>query len=145
MKKIIRGKVYDTDTAEKVGGWAKGLEDNLYWVEEELYRKRTGEFFLCGSGGPGSKYAVSTGDSNWRSGEEIIPLSYQAAQEWAEKRLSADEYEAIFGEVVEDDSKTMMTIYLPTATAERVKRAAQAAGKSISSYVDEILSEGVSR
>lgn len=145
MKKIIRGKVYDTDTAEKVGGWAKGLEDNLYWIEEELFRKRTGEFFLCGSGGPGSKYAVSTGDSNWRSGEEIIPLSYQAAQEWAEERLTADEYEAIFGEVVEDDTKTMVSLYLTTATAERLKRSAQAAGMTVSAYADSILSREVAR
>ena len=47
MKKIINGKVYDTQKAECVGKWNNGLA-GFDWCEEELYRKRTGEFFLFG-------------------------------------------------------------------------------------------------
>lgn len=139
MKKIINNKVYDTKTAKKLGEWYKNWEDNLYRVTEELYRKRTGEFFLYGYGGPGSKYGVSSGNGNWSSSEEIIPLSYEAAQEWAEKYLDGEGYEAIFGEVVEDDTKTMVAIYLPTSKVETYKRSAAKNGLSLTAYLEDLL------
>lgn len=140
MKKIINNKVYDTETAVKVGEWDNGQRNNnLYWCIEELHRKRTGEFFLYGYGGPGSKYAVSLGDSSWSGGEKIIPLTYQAAQKWAETHLDGDKYEAIFGSVEEDDSRTMVAIYLPTHKAEQYKRSASKAGLSLTSYLESLL------
>lgn len=140
MKKIINNKVYDTKTAVKVGEWDNGRwDDRLYRCAEDLYRKRTGEFFLHGYGGPGSKYAVSIGDSNWSSGEQIIPLTYQAAQKWAEEHLDGDEYEAIFGEVVEDDTKTMVAVYLPTSKVEQYKRSAAQNGLSLTAYLEGLL------
>lgn len=51
------------------------------YVEETLYRKRTGEFFLFGQGGPASKYAVSTGLNSWSGGSKIIPLSVAEAKQ----------------------------------------------------------------
>lgn len=140
MKKIINNKVYDTSTAEKVGEWDNGRwDDRLYRCAEVLYRKRTGEFFLHGYGGPGSKYAVSTGNSNWSSGEKIIPLSYEAAQKWAEEHLDGEEYEAIFGEITEDDSKTMVAIYLSISKVEHYKRSAAKEGLSLTSYLEGLL------
>ena len=68
---------------------------------ETLYRKRTGEFFLYGEGGPMSKYGVAYGDNEWGYGEEIRPLTVDEAKAWAEKHLDADEYEEVFGEVEE--------------------------------------------
>ena len=43
MKKIINGKRYDTETAEKIGVWdnARSISD-FDCCEETLYRKRTG-------------------------------------------------------------------------------------------------------
>ena len=47
MKKIIRGRQYDTDTAQRIGSWDNGLSGtDLEYTSETLYRKRTGEFFL---------------------------------------------------------------------------------------------------
>ena len=140
MKKVIKGKVYDTDTAEKVGEWDNGKwDDRLYICEEALYRKRTGEFFLYGYGGPGSKYAVSAGNSSWSGGEKIIPLTYEAAQEWAEEHLDGDKYEAIFGEVVEDDTKTMISLYLTNTKVEQYKRNAAKEGLSLTAYLQSML------
>lgn len=141
MKKIINNKVYDTATAKKVGEWYKNWEDQMYRVTEELYRKRTGEFFLYGYGGPGSKYGVSSGNGNWSSSEEIIPLTYESAQKWAENYLDGDEYEAIFGEVVEDDTKTMVAIYIQSSKAEQYKRAAAQAGMSLTAYLESLLNK----
>lgn len=139
MKKIINNKAYDTDTATQVGSWSSKPDNDLYYCIEELYRKRTGEFFLYGYGGPGSKYAVSTGNSHWSSGEKIIPLTYEAAQKWAEEHLDGAEYEAIFGEITENDNKTVITLYLQTSKVERCKRNAAKAGISLSAYLEKMI------
>lgn len=138
MKKIINGKVYDTDKAKAVGWYFSG-EDRLHRVSETLYRKRTGEFFLHGDGGAATSYAEPRGDGGWAPGERIAPLSYVAAREWAEARLCADDYEDIFGEVREDDSKTCVSLSLSRTVYEQAKRAAAAEGLSLSAYVEGTL------
>ena len=50
MKKIINGKLYNTDTARQIGSWDNNITDRLYWVSETLYQKQRGEFFLPPSG-----------------------------------------------------------------------------------------------
>lgn len=140
MKKIINNKVYDTRTAECVGEWSNGCYTNDFnYCSEDLYRKRTGEFFLHGDGGAMSKYAVSSGNGNWGGGEKIIPLTYDAAQEWAQEHLSGEEYEAIFGEVVEDESRSSVTVYMSTAAIERAKRAASQSAMSLSAYIESLI------
>ena len=52
MNKVIRGKRYNTETAKLVGTWeANEPENSDFWEKEELYQKRSGEFFLIGQGG----------------------------------------------------------------------------------------------
>lgn len=136
MKKIIRGKRYDTDTAKLVGEyWNEISPRDFGYLDEALYQKRTGEYFLHGQGGAMTKYAVSTGQNSWSGGEQIIPLSYEAAKEWAEERLSADEYEDIFGEVEEDETKKTVAYSLPVATIETVKREASERGIGLSEVI----------
>ena len=100
MKKIINGKKYDTDTAKKIATHSR-CHGDFSDYSETLYLKKTGEFFLYGSGGPMSKYATPAGQNSWSGGSEIIPLSKEKAQKWAEKHLGVDEYETLFGEVEE--------------------------------------------
>ena len=99
MKKIINGRLYDTDTAKNVGQWSNGGGwRDFRHVEETLYRKRTGEFFLHGAGGPMTCYAKQVECGGGLFGDEkIIPLTDSEAREWAEKNLDADEYAEIFG------------------------------------------------
>lgn len=140
MKKIINGKVYDTESAKLIGEWDNGRYGRDFGrCAEDLYQKRTGEFFLHGGGGPMSKYAVSHGDNEWSGGEKIIPLSYDAAREWAESHLPAEEYEAIFGAVQEDDSRVTITLSLSASSVELAKRAAAQAGISLSSYIEGLI------
>lgn len=137
MKKIINGKLYNTDTARLVGEWsnAGGWQD-LGHLEETLYQKKTGEFFLHGEGGPASKYAEQTGQNSWTGGEKIIPLSYETARQWAEDHLTADQYQAVFGEVAEDDSRTTLLLSLPASTVKKIKQEAVQAGMTVSAYID---------
>ena len=142
MKKHINGKMYDTDTAKCIGQWDNGRYGrDLDACEESLFRKRTGEFFLYGSGGPMSKYSVSRGNNNWSGGEQIIPLSWQSAREWAEEHLDGDQYETIFGAVEEDDSRETVTYSLSKSAAEKARREASKVGVSASAYIETLITK----
>lgn len=136
MKKIINGKLYDTTTAREVASCyhGEGPRDFRYY-SESLYRKRTGEYFLAGEGGPMSKYAKSAGQNSWTGGEAITPLSYQEATEWAEREMDADDYQAEFGAVPEDGELAHLHISLPADVADRIRKAAAEAGLSVSALI----------
>ena len=140
MKKIIKGKIYDTDTATFLAEYDSGhsVTDFQHYTEE-LYQKKTGEFFIYGEGGPASRYSQACPTGGWDGGRKIVPLTYEQAREWAEKNLNADEYEEIFGEVVEDDSRMTVTLSLSVGAVERAKRAAAKEGTSLSGYIENLL------
>lgn len=136
MKKIINGKLYNTETATQVGAWDNGRSyRDLSYCAETLFRKKTGEYFLYGDGGATTKYAQYIGDNQWGGSSQIIPLAYDTARQWAEEHLPAEEYESEFGAVPEDDSTAFLNISIRADTAERIRRAASAAGKTISDYL----------
>lgn len=101
MKKIIAGKLYDTETAVAIGdnGYSNPGDFHYWW--ETLYKKKTGEFFLFGEGGPASCYGEQFAQNSWRSGSEIRPLSEDEAKEWAMENIDADDYMEHFGPVEE--------------------------------------------
>lgn len=140
MNKIINGRRYDTEKAKKVAeAYSKLARNDFGYWEEELYRKRTGEFFLYGWGGPSSRYSVSAGLNSWSGGEKIIPLTIEEAQEWAEKHLDGDEYEEIFGEIIETDEKKTVTLSLNMGAIEALKRKAAAEKISLSEFVERLI------
>lgn len=140
MKKIINGKVYDTETAKELASWSDGMSfRDFSHMKETLFRKKTGEFFLYGQGGPMTKYAVSAGQNSWSGGSKIIPLTWESAREWAEEHLGANDYESIFGPVAEDDSRTTIALSLSAGSVERAKRAAAQAGISLSAYIESLI------
>ncbi|AXF52342.1 MAG: hypothetical protein [Inoviridae sp.] len=141
MKKVINGKMYNTETAKFLAAAEYKYRGDLYFCREELYQKKTGEFFLHGEGGPATKYAESCGIDAWTSGEDIMPLTYKAATKWAEENVDADKYEEIFGEVEENESKKAVTLSLQTSLVENLKRKAAEEGKQLSKYIEDILKE----
>ena len=47
MRKVIKNKLYDTDTAKFIGTYNKGIgEADRNWTQKNLYLKKTGEFFI---------------------------------------------------------------------------------------------------
>ena len=139
MKKIINGKVYDTATARCIGGISYGLSDRLYGWTEDLYCKRTGEYFLHGEGGPGSKYSEPVSPSETRGSERIYPLSYDDARAWAAQHLTADEYAAEFGEITEGDASVRLNLYMGASTIERARREAAKIGTTLSAYIESAV------
>ena len=136
MKKIIGGKLYDTETAKEIGSkyHGEGARDFRHY-SETLYRKRTGEYFLYGEGGPMSRYAESIGQNQWSGSEKIIPMDYKAAQKWAEENMDADDYQEEFGTVSEGEERTVMSISLDAATADKIRKEAAEAGISVSALI----------
>lgn len=101
MKKIINGKLYNTETAKVIADYWNGYPGGDFKViKETLYQKKTGEYFLFGKGGPMTHYAEQVW-GGMAYGEEIIPYTEKQAKEWAVNHLKADEYMELFGEVEE--------------------------------------------
>lgn len=142
MKKIINGKVYDTKKAKEMGAYANyGSWRDFNHLEETLYKKKTGEFFLFGEGGPATRYAEPEGQNSWSGGSRIMPMTYDEAKEWAEKHLDADEYEEIFGEIVEDEDAAKQTVSISVSPAkwELAKRIAAQKGIGVSEYIESLI------
>ena len=141
MKKIINGKLYDTDTARMLG--LDGGGDGFNSWHEELYQKRTGEFFLYGEGGAATKYAKAISDNSWSGGKKIIPLSLTAAREWAEAHLDADEYGVIFGMPDEGTEPVTLNVQIDAALMARIREKAAGDGASLTATVAALLSKAL--
>lgn len=137
MKKIISGRKYDTDTARLVAEWESGYPGDFQHFTETLYKKRTGEYFIHGVGGPASKYARSAGLNSWSGGSAIIPQDYESAREWSEAHLDPDEYEAEFGEVTEGES--IIYARVPAAAKAKLERYCQQTGQTKGDVIAELI------
>ena len=102
MKQIIDAKRYDTETAQEIGGWWNGYSaSDFEYCSETLYVTARGNYFLAGSGGAKSHYAQSYGNTTG-GGEAITPLSREEAFQWAQEHLDVEDYQEVFGDMVED-------------------------------------------
>ena len=140
MKKVINGKVYDTGTAKELAFYSNAGDwrDFSHFVER-LYRKKTGEYFLHGEGGPMTRYAEATGQNSWSSGERIMPMTYQEAAAWAEEHLDGDEYEEIFGKIVEDETRKSVTFSLSVTAIETLRRMSDKNGQTVSETLERLI------
>lgn len=101
MKRVIGGKLYNTDTAKiKATYESNHGKNNFEFFSEDLYLKKTGEFFIHGKGGPNSKYCDYF-ENTRMAGEAIKPLTIEEAKNWAETNLSVEGYQEVFGDIEE--------------------------------------------
>lgn len=142
MNKVIRGKRYNTETAKLVGTWeANEPESSDFWEKEELYQKRSGEFFLIGQGGAQTQYARFSMGGESKPGIELRPIEPEEASDWAEEHLTADEYEALFGPVAEDGSRGRITLTLLNSTIDTVRREAQRRKMNFNEYLEKLIAQ----
>jgi len=99
MRKIINGKMYNTETAKALVYYNNGLSytDINHW-RATLYKKRNGEFFEEGTGGANTVFGHSCGDNTRCGGSKIIPLTIEEAKQFVIDNGSTEEYINIFGE-----------------------------------------------
>ena len=139
MKKVIKGKRYDTDAAKSIGSWEENLPNDLFYTSETLYRKKTGEFFLHCCGGGKTRFARPVEGGGWTGGEEIIPLSEESAKEWAEENLDADEYESAFDV---QEGRVIRSVSLTERAAEKAEADAEENGLNFSAYIEKLIMKG---
>lgn len=96
MKKIIDGKLYDTETAKEIGEYSYGAINDFRYFSETLYKTKNGNYFMYGEGGALSQYA-EVSEFGKCGGCAIVPYTEEEAQKWAEDYLDVDEYLKIFG------------------------------------------------
>ena len=104
MRKIVRGKRYDTESARLVGEYENSLPvTDFHHVWMGLYcTPRSGQYFLAGKGGPMTRFAQSTGQNQWSGGSDIIPMTREEAFSWAQENLNTEVVEDEFGDLIED-------------------------------------------
>ncbi len=85
MVRIIRSKVYNTETATKVESYSNFLgSSDFNCIEETLYITKKGNWFLEYFGGAGTRYSEPVGNMTG-SGEGILALSENEAYDFLEK------------------------------------------------------------
>ena len=141
MNKVINGKRYDTETATQMAEWDNGQYRSFGFIKETLYRKRTGEYFIYGEGGPQTRYAELVDNNLWSDGSAIRPVSLEKAQKWAEDHLTANEYEEIFGKIDESGEKRTVTYSLTEAAIEKITKMAAEKGVSKSEIIEQLVSK----
>jgi hypothetical protein len=102
MKKIIKGKIYDTEDARLVAetGSVGVSKHEFSWGSERLYCTGDGEWFLYREGGPLAPF-VTDKDEDEMSGEAWKVLLRDEAMRWLREHGCAHELRAHFG----DDEK----------------------------------------
>ncbi|MFW5687222.1 MAG: hypothetical protein ACOCXL_03425 [Halanaerobium sp.] len=85
MKAVIKGKLYDTESAEMIADWNNGeLDSDVNKVIEELYLTKKGNYFLYKYGGLMLKYEGEVG---------IKPLKEEKdVKKWLEATKNAEAY-----------------------------------------------------
>lgn len=101
MKKVIDGKIYNTDTAERLAFWCNDLPDNDFGsLDETLFRTKKGQHFLYGDGGALTWCSQRSGNGSC-GGKVIELMSSGEALAWCERReINCDLVAALF-EIVE--------------------------------------------
>ena len=101
MRVIINGKLYDTETATRIGKREYGIPGDFEHFSETLYQKGNGELFLHGRGEAASPYGEQVEGNMWGPAAAIIPEHDFDAKEWVSKYCDADTYIKLFGPVAE--------------------------------------------
>ena len=103
MKKVINGKVYNTETAELVHDWTNGYGRNDFkFRTKDLYRTKKGNWFIYHEGGPMTDMAVSVGSNSYGGSEDIEPISEKDALRFLESHDGAEEALKYFADQIEE-------------------------------------------
>ena len=83
MKRIIQGKVYNTDTADRIGNHVYSNPGDFRYEDTDLFKSKKGAWFIAGEGGPLSRWSQSCGNGQ-RGGSGIEAMTTAEALAWCE-------------------------------------------------------------
>lgn len=98
MKRIVNGKLYDTENAEMFCEYSFSNPSDFKHVYEALYKSSDGQFFIKFSGGAMSKYSISYGQNEVGGSDGIRLVSEEEAMAFLEEHGTSDSYVTAFGE-----------------------------------------------
>lgn len=99
MKKIINGKVYNTQTAVRIYDYDNQLfVTDFRFYSETLYKTKKGSYFLLKEGGPMSPVAHYDGQNAF-GGMDIEALTIDNAKEYLINHQAINVYENEFGDL----------------------------------------------
>lgn len=101
MKRIIDGKLYNTETATKICNDSYGYSGDFKYFDEDLYVTKNGNYFLAGEGGAASKYGKATGQGETSGSVGIFALSKQEAFEFCQ-RVDSEACLQFFADMIEE-------------------------------------------
>lgn len=103
MKKVIDGKLYNTETADLIHEWDNGrFTSDFGYCEEALYKTKKGAYFIAGEGGAMTGYARPCGTNSTCGGSDIRVLSEAEAMAWLEEHDGTEASEGYFGDKIEE-------------------------------------------
>lgn len=120
--KYCNGKKYNTETAMCIGT----KSDSFF--SESLYRKKSGEYFLC---------FVGVENSGFSDRLIIHPIDYETAQKWAKSNLKYEDYSKNF--MLIDTKK--ISVQLDSVSAENFERYKRINNLGTTEAVRKILHE----
>lgn len=130
MKKVIKGAVCDTDTAEEIG------EARCQGFIECLYRTKSGKYFIHGIGDENSRYSSRGEDGSWIPGEDIVLLTNSAAADWImDHHGPVDSYYR----AKKGAKKEWATIRITAAAKEQIDELTEGKGMTISELISDAL------
>ena len=135
VKRIIDGKTYNTETAAQLASWSSTNNPDTAQRPEHggiLFQTRFGAYFVV---------QYDEGQDPWDDNyERLIPLEPEQAQRWAEKHCSADDVEALFGEMPEaGDAEAKLTLRMPDALRKRLVVLAESRKQSLNAWIVRCL------
>jgi hypothetical protein len=139
MKKVINGKVYNTDTAECLfltksrdvfekpsNGPHREFEPG-HWTTYSLFKTKAGAYFL---------YTMNEGEN----APQINGLCYENAKKWAKLNMDEEKYKKYFcGE--KQQGKSRIELYLSNNNIAKLEMLKSKTGKSISQIIDGMVLE----
>ena len=101
MKKIIDGKMYNTETAKELcSDGFSNRGDFSYW-KDILYVTKKGQYFFHGEGGPRSQYAENIGNNTTSGSESMWLVDDVIAREYIMEN-DVELATKLFGEEIEE-------------------------------------------
>jgi hypothetical protein len=103
MKKVIDGKLYDTNEARCVAEFVSPeCVNDFNYYEEKLFLTKNGRWFLAGAGNAMSKYSERAVGGGSQAGDGLFPLEPEEALEWLEAYGDTEDILEHFGSKIED-------------------------------------------
>jgi hypothetical protein len=101
MIRIIDGKRYNTETAEKLCDISRRgfYRNDFHYDDTYLYRTSAGAFFISGEGGALSRWSRPIGQNGSGGGDGLRPIDADEARELLEQYGAPEQVEEYFSVV----------------------------------------------